>query len=247
MKEPFLHTKDCCDWQPHCCAEVFEEDRLWVDPYPYPSYPHPATHAGSQTHDKHYIRGEWQWGRGAIVRIYTLLFSIVNWIIIDQAVKTLLEIWCPEDIPHVFVRPSKGPSSLCNPPTSGSPSSSPSQSLVPTAAEMDSTFLPLKKKIVHEVLKCSRMSGSIMQTALCYLEAVHSKVPEILCDEKLGVRPYGSTLSSIEILNVFASNKTTGKSNCITITNDKGHLSKEEIKQIVQEGQGRGCSLIEFI
>jgi len=29
-----------------------------------------------------------------------------------------------------------------------------------------------------------------MQIALCYLEAVHSKVPEILRDEKLGVRPY---------------------------------------------------------
>ena len=31
------------------------------------------------------------------------------------------------------------------------------------------------------------------------------------------------------ILNVSASDKTTGKSNCITITNDKGHLFKEEI------------------
>jgi hypothetical protein len=28
---------------------------------------------------------------------------------------------------------------------------------------------------VHEVLKRSRTFGSIMQTALCYLEAVHSK------------------------------------------------------------------------
>lgn len=29
-----------------------------------------------------------------------------------------------------------------------------------------------------------------MQTALCYLEAVRPKVPEILCDEKLGIRAY---------------------------------------------------------
>jgi heat shock protein 1/8 len=36
------------------------------------------------------------------------------------------------------------------------------------------------------------------------------------------------------ILNVSASNKTTGKSNHITITNDKGHLSKEEIERMVQ-------------
>ncbi|KAI5994054.1 heat shock protein 70 [Pisolithus marmoratus] len=39
------------------------------------------------------------------------------------------------------------------------------------------------------------------------------------------------------ILNVSASDKTTGKSNCITITNDKGHLSKEEIERIVSESE----------
>ena len=37
-------------------------------------------------------------------------------------------------------------------------------------------------------------------------------------------------LTSNSILSVLASNKTTGKSNCITITNNKGYLSKEEIK-----------------
>jgi len=54
---------------------------------------------------------------------------------------------------------------------------------------MDSALLPLKN-FVHEVLKRSRTSGSIMQTALCYLEAVRPKVPEILRDERLGVRAY---------------------------------------------------------
>jgi len=39
------------------------------------------------------------------------------------------------------------------------------------------------------------------------------------------------------ILNVSASNKTTGKSNRITITNDKGRLSKEEIERMVQEAE----------
>jgi heat shock protein 1/8 len=39
------------------------------------------------------------------------------------------------------------------------------------------------------------------------------------------------------ILNVSASNKTTGKSNRITITNDKGRLSKEEIESMVQEAE----------
>ncbi len=39
------------------------------------------------------------------------------------------------------------------------------------------------------------------------------------------------------ILNVSASEKSTGKSNKITITNDKGRLSKEEVERLVQEAE----------
>jgi hypothetical protein len=39
------------------------------------------------------------------------------------------------------------------------------------------------------------------------------------------------------ILNVSASDNTTGKSNRITITNDKGRLSKEEIERMVNEAE----------
>jgi L1 cell adhesion molecule like protein len=39
------------------------------------------------------------------------------------------------------------------------------------------------------------------------------------------------------ILNVSVSDKTTGKSNCTTITNDKGRLSKEEIERMVNEAE----------
>jgi L1 cell adhesion molecule like protein len=39
------------------------------------------------------------------------------------------------------------------------------------------------------------------------------------------------------ILNVHAADKSTGKSNKITITNDKGRLSKEEIERMVQEAE----------
>jgi len=39
------------------------------------------------------------------------------------------------------------------------------------------------------------------------------------------------------ILNVSASDKTTGKSNRITITNDKGRLSKEEIDRMVADAE----------
>jgi len=42
-------------------------------------------------------------------------------------------------------------------------------------------------------------------------------------------------LDSNGILNVSAADKTTGKSNKITITNEKGRLSKEEIERMVQE------------
>ncbi|PRD25027.1 UNVERIFIED_CONTAM: hspa8 [Trichonephila clavipes] len=39
------------------------------------------------------------------------------------------------------------------------------------------------------------------------------------------------------ILNVSAVDKSTGKENKITVTNDKGRLSKEEIKRMVQEAE----------
>ena len=39
------------------------------------------------------------------------------------------------------------------------------------------------------------------------------------------------------ILNVSAAEKSTGKSNKITITNDKGRLSREEIERLVQEAE----------
>ena len=39
------------------------------------------------------------------------------------------------------------------------------------------------------------------------------------------------------ILNVSAAEKSTGKSNKITITNDKGRLSKDDIERMVQEAE----------
>merc|ERR1712139_57552 len=39
------------------------------------------------------------------------------------------------------------------------------------------------------------------------------------------------------ILNVSASEKATGKSSKITITNDKGRLSKEDIERMVEEAE----------
>jgi heat shock 70kDa protein 1/2/6/8 len=45
------------------------------------------------------------------------------------------------------------------------------------------------------------------------------------------------------ILNVSASDKTTGKSNRITITNDKGRLSKEEIDRMVEKAEKYKCKI----
>ncbi|PWS22685.1 molecular chaperone DnaK, partial [Enterococcus faecium] len=39
------------------------------------------------------------------------------------------------------------------------------------------------------------------------------------------------------ILNVSAVDKSTGKENKITITNDKGRLSKEDIEKMVQDAE----------
>jgi len=41
----------------------------------------------------------------------------------------------------------------------------------------------LMKGFVHEVLRRSRTSGSVLQTALCYLEAIRAKVPELIAQE----------------------------------------------------------------
>lgn len=46
-----------------------------------------------------------------------------------------------------------------------------------------SNLIPIKG-FVHEVLRRSRTSTGVLQTALCYLEAVRAKVPELLRQEK---------------------------------------------------------------
>ena len=40
------------------------------------------------------------------------------------------------------------------------------------------------KGFVHEVLRRSRTSGTVLQTALCYLEAIRSKIPDLVRKEK---------------------------------------------------------------
>ncbi|KAK6964708.1 hypothetical protein R3P38DRAFT_3300419 [Favolaschia claudopus] len=132
--------------------------------------------------------------------------------LVDEAVKSLCEIWCRQDIPNVILTSSKAavgselpipppspPSHRRNaqlPPTSPFARTRPPSPLSSsttlddsradaTALQNDqdlgnrSNLVPIKG-FVHEVLRRSRTSGAVLQTALCYLEAIRPKVPELL-------------------------------------------------------------------
>ncbi|KAH9485177.1 G1/S-specific cyclin pas1 [Psilocybe cubensis] len=147
--------------------------------------------------------------------------------LIDQAVSTLSEIWRPQDIPSVFLPPAKAggcsfpPSThprqsskqlssdlqsiashtLSTQPHTSHPSvsghnPSPTLALLASGTESDQ-ILPLKS-FVHEVLRRSRTSGNVLQTALCYLEAIRPKVPQILQEENIGIRSYYQPESCIQ-------------------------------------------------
>ncbi|KAJ7217827.1 hypothetical protein GGX14DRAFT_438430 [Mycena pura] len=132
--------------------------------------------------------------------------------LVDQAVKSLCEIWRPQDIPTVFLTSSRVtvgscpevpllPQS-CRRMSAVSQTSSPlssasllcsraAQSTLQCEPDLPSSFgnrsnlVPIKG-FVHEVLRRSRTSGSVLQTALCYLEAIRPKVPELSRQEQSG-------------------------------------------------------------
>lgn len=67
-----------------------------------------------------------------------------------------------------------------------------------------SNVVPLKG-FVHEVLRRSRTSCSVLQTALCYLEAIRCKVPNIIQQEKLGNGVRGEPDQSFRIIQADES------------------------------------------
>jgi PHO85 cyclin-5 len=135
---------------------------------------------------------------------------------VDQAIKSLCDIWHPEDIPHVFrmaVEDLSSSSSAAND-KAITPGEIPLMSLplrntqLPSPVSPDSQSIPFDsppitlnaspsggcirtdnllpiRGFVHEVLRRSRTSTGVLQTALCYLEAVRSKVPGILEKEQM--------------------------------------------------------------
>ncbi|KAJ3869743.1 hypothetical protein EV359DRAFT_29234 [Lentinula novae-zelandiae] len=116
--------------------------------------------------------------------------------LVDQAVKSLCEIWRPQDIPPVFLTNSRAAVPATGPPINQSiskrncqiqsqPVQTPPPSLFATGIHTECESLPgtsnlvPMKGFVHEVLRRSRTSGSVLQTALCYLEAIRPRISEI--------------------------------------------------------------------
>ncbi|KIK99075.1 hypothetical protein PAXRUDRAFT_823180 [Paxillus rubicundulus Ve08.2h10] len=140
--------------------------------------------------------------------------------LVDQTVKSLCDIWPPQDIPTVFLtsgRPMVAstsssdqqrasfmptfPSRNTQLPSPISPTTQPSPITSPIAPYSRQALRSLRvctvqtqpcdvasmKGFVHEVLRRSRTSGSVLQTALCYLEAIRAKIPELVSRERLGL------------------------------------------------------------
>ncbi|KXN91061.1 G1/S-specific cyclin pas1 [Leucoagaricus sp. SymC.cos] len=109
--------------------------------------------------------------------------------LVDQAVKTLGEIWRPQDIPHAFLTTSRAGAtfgSLQDPLLNSSISVSSSSTTVSPQSGSDLRNIVPIKGFVHEVIRRSRTSGCVLQTALCYLEAIRPRIPDLLRKEQSG-------------------------------------------------------------
>ena len=195
----------------------------------------------------------------------------------DQAVKTLSEVWRIQDIPTAFLPPiptqpatavikslsQKHPLAFASEQLSPIPESTSSisqQTSLPTASTSSSTtatsllpandsdLLPIRS-FVHEVLRRSRTSGIVLQTALCYLEAVRPEVPNLLREERMGIRAYyepesrvlpatEAELAQEAVLNVLEiSELSEGNDDCVNTVRitDDAHDFDCEPKEFQEE------------
>lgn len=130
--------------------------------------------------------------------------------LVDQSVKSLCDIWRPQDIPAVYSNLKASDAhqaAFTSQQRLAQPSSllahhrlAASQPSIPTApvliqtgtADAQPPLVPVRG-FVHEVLKRSRTSGGVLQTALCYLEAIRPKLADLIRQEKEGTAIYGET------------------------------------------------------
>lgn len=186
-------------WQPYNASnQPFQARTSPYLPTPASSVsstsPSPHTLPEDRTRHAHFIPRECQL-RDAHKSKYALG-------LVDQTVKSLCEIWSPQDIPYIFL-------TSCRPAVPTTPSLSihtiatpqlyspisPSIYPSPVASPLSSCLTRVPQSLntqsfrcdvtsmrgfVQEVLRRSRTSGSVLQTALCYLEAVRAKVPELI-------------------------------------------------------------------
>ena len=68
-----------------------------------------------------------------------------------------------------------------------------------SAEQARGTAAPLKT-FVHEVLRRSRTSCSVLQTALCYIEALRSRIPELVHQEQTGEGIRGEVDQGVRVL-----------------------------------------------
>ena len=150
----------------------------------------------------------------------------------DQAIRSLCDTWRPEVIPPAFAQSLSPPLDSSPPPPEPRSHSqdTPHQLLSPVSPSTQSTTLsfppdtsgnsqipePLTdtapiKGFVHEVLRRSKTSVGVLQTALCYLEAVRTRLPEVLRkDHELAASGYFGAEEDIYLDRITVENVTEG-------------------------------------
>ena len=118
---------------------------------------------------------------------------------IHQEIKQITHLHTSQTSIHS--NPLSQSSTVITPSTQLSPPTSPldfaltqtSNDTATPSTQQSTNLMPIKG-FVHEVLHRSHTSGSMLQTTLYYLEAIHAKVPELVQKEKNGDGVHGEDL-----------------------------------------------------
>jgi len=137
----------------------------------------------------------------------------------------------PSPISPSTQRSPVSPPSLTSPATS-LPARSASSDQCPASSRTN--LVPIKG-FVHEVLRRSRTSGSVLQTALCYLEAIRAKVPELARLEQLGQGVRGELESGDRIVQAdLESENGTIIDNSISVNpNNEQHTLDKDVMDVI--------------